>query len=91
MARTANQMSVAKNEDVAETVAATLWDLLGAAQPVTARDASAFRMARKHVRELLELHDSLSPDEVLATPVAYSENGAQAPGEVAQFLAENRS
>lgn len=68
MARTANQMSVARNEDVAETVAATLWDLLGAAQPVTARDASAFRMARKHVRELLELHDSLSADEVLATP-----------------------
>lgn len=68
MARTANQLSVAKNEDVAETVAATIWDLIAGAQPITARDASAFRLVRKHVNEVLELHDSLKSGEVLIAP-----------------------
>jgi hypothetical protein len=68
MAKSATQLSVAKNEDVAETVAATIWDLITAAVPATARDASAFRMVRKHVKEMLELHDGLSADEVLAAP-----------------------
>lgn len=68
MAKTANQLSVARNEDVAETVAATIWDLIAAAQPATARDAAAFRMVRKHVNEVLELHDSLKSGEVLIAP-----------------------
>jgi hypothetical protein len=61
--KTGNQLTVAKNPTAAETVAATILDLLHVASPASAREASALRMARKHVDELLELTD-LSENEV---------------------------
>lgn len=55
MARTAAQLTVAKNEIAAETIAATILDVMEGAKPTTARDASAYRMLRKHAAELFEL------------------------------------
>lgn len=55
MARTAAQLTVARNEIAAETIAATILDLLTGAHPATARDASAYRLTRKHALELFEV------------------------------------
>ena len=55
MARTAAQLTVAKNEIAAETIAATILDLVSGVAPSTARDASAYRMLRRHATELFEL------------------------------------
>lgn len=48
-------LTVAKNQIAAETIAATILDLLAGARPATARDASAFRLVRGHADELFEL------------------------------------
>lgn len=55
MAKPAGQMTVAKNEVAAETVAATILDLLAGAHPASARDASAYRLTRRHALELFEV------------------------------------
>lgn len=68
MAIRPQDLTVYKNDSVADTVASTLYDLIATMPVSTARDASAKRMLLKHVQELVELHDSLDASEVLRTP-----------------------
>lgn len=78
MAKTANQLTVAKSADAADTVASAIWDLVTSMDVVTARDASTQRQLRRHARELCDLHDDIDPEQVLRTPHQPQGNGSLA-------------
>lgn len=79
MATRPQDMTVAKSEAAADTVAAAIHDLVETMPITSARDASTQRMLRRHVREIVALHDELDAETVLRTPqpsiAAVPENG----------------
>lgn len=76
MATAARDLSVAKNSDAADTIAAAIHDLAENMVVSTASDASKRRMLRKHAREVVSLHDDLSAEEIFRPRVAaVPENG----------------
>lgn len=72
----ATDLGVAKNSDVAEMVAAALFDTVKALPASTGVEKTVVRQLTKHAHELLELH-SLKADEVLPSGAAKPDNGWQ--------------
>jgi hypothetical protein len=68
----AQDLTIAKNDIAAETVAATIWQLTESTPNGSPVMASALRLVRRLATELVELHN-LNPDEV--TPKGGSETG----------------
>jgi hypothetical protein len=77
--KTGAQLTVARNATAAETVAATFLDLLQAASPMNAREASSLRLARKHVDELFELTD-LTENEIAELKDTHQYGGSETGG-----------
>jgi hypothetical protein len=64
MATRPQDLTVAKSDVAAETLASAIWDAASQQNAGTAIGASVQRSMRRHARELLELHD-IKADEVL--------------------------
>jgi hypothetical protein len=64
MAIRPQDLTIAKSDVAAETLASAIWDAANAQDAGTAIGASVQRSMRRHARELLELHD-IKADEVL--------------------------
>ncbi|HTF49506.1 MAG TPA: hypothetical protein VK735_18845 [Pseudonocardia sp.] len=66
MAIRPQDLTVAKSDVAAETLAAAIWDAANQHDGSSAIAASVQRSLRRHARELLELHD-IKAGEVLTT------------------------
>jgi hypothetical protein len=77
MAARPQDMTVAKSEAAADTIASAIHDLAEGMDITSARDASIRRMLRKHARDIVSLHDELDADTVLRTPRAVATENAR--------------
>lgn len=76
MATRPQDMSVAKSDLAADTIASAIYDLVESMVVGSASDASKRRMLRKHAEEIVGLHDGLDEKEIFAKHVAaVPENG----------------
>lgn len=75
MATRPQDLTVAKSDVAADTIASAIHDMTETMDIGSASDASKRRMLRKHARELVALHDELSATEIFAPRGTTTENG----------------